>query len=206
MSKRTDLFSDVFRKQKNLRDAKELSSMIQYAPLEALIVMILVSPIVLFALKRKYRGTRLFSAFALAAYLILISKYFFFPIILDKEIVFQEGFIVQLIPFVPFSEQIQSVGWKQFLYQAAGNILAFVPISFLLSILYPRLQRFRNNLLTMFGISFCIEFIQLCINVLTGIPNRAVDINDIILNTLGGVMGHLLYQLWHRLVGRDGSR
>ena len=173
--------------------------MIQYAPLEALIVMILVSPIVLFALKRKYRGARLFSAFALAAYLILISKYFFFPIILDKEIVFQEGFIVQLIPFVPFSEQIQSVGWKQFLYQAAGNILAFVPISFFLAQLSPRLRSFRRNLIASFSISFGVELIQLCIHLLTGIPNRAADVNDLILNTLGGMIGYLVYRLWRRL-------
>lgn len=173
--------------------------MIIYAPFEIIILSIIVSPIAIVALKRKYKGARLISAFALAAYIVFISKYFFFPIIIDKEMVFQSGHTVQYIPFFPFLEQIQSVGWRQFLYQAVGNILAFVPISFLLAILYPRLQKFRNNLLTMFSISLCVEFIQLCINLMTDIQNRAVDINDLILNSLGGVIGYLVYSLWRRV-------
>lgn len=180
--------------------------MIIYAPFEAIIIAIMVSPIVIVALNRKYRGARLISAFALAAYIIFISKYFFFPIILDKNIVSQGGQTIQYIPLFPFLEQIQSVGWGQFLYQAAGNILAFVPISFFLALLFPRLQSFRTNLFAMISISFCVELIQLCINLLTDIPNRAIDINDLILNTLGGAMGYLLYQLWRRLfVSGDGS-
>jgi len=179
--------------------------MIIYAPFEIIILSIIVSPIAIIALKRKYKGTQLISAFALAAYLVLICKYFFFPIILDRDIISQGGNTVQCIPFLPFLEQIRSVGWKRFLYQTAGNILAFVPISFFLALLSPRLQSFRRSLIASVSISFCVELIQLCINLLTGIPNRVVDINDLILNTLGGMIGYLVYRLWRRLfVDGDG--
>ncbi len=181
--------------------------MITYAPLEAILLALLVSPLVIVACKRKYRGARLVSAFALAAYLVWVSKYFFFPILLDRDIAFSNGPAVQCVPFLPFLEQIRSVGWMRFLYQAAGNILAFVPISFFLAQLSLPLRSFRCNLIASFSISFGVELIQLCIHLLTGIPNRVADVNDLILNTLGGMIGYLVYRLWRRLfVDGDGFR
>ena len=51
----------------------------------------------------------------------------------------------------------------------------------------------------MISISLGVELIQLCIHLLTGIPNRVADVNDLLLNTLGGMIGYLVYRLWRRL-------
>lgn len=159
----------------------------------------MVSPMVVVALKRKYRGARLISSIALAVYIVFICKYFFFPIVYDKDVFFDHGNSLQLIPFIPFYDQILSVGWKQFLYQAFGNILAFIPIMFLLVVINPKCQKFRYCLSLSLGISIAIELIQLGINLITGNTNRIVDINDVLLNTIGGIIGYFVFLLWRRL-------
>ena len=61
--------------------------------------------------------------------------------------------------------------------------------------MYPRYRRLSSNLFLAFLVSLAIELIQLSINMLTQVANRAVDVNDILLNTLGGLIGFFVYLL-----------
>ena len=173
--------------------------MITYAPFEIIVLSIMVSPMFIVAIRKKYRGGRLLSVVALEIYIVFISKYFFFPIIYDKGIFLGSCHAIQLIPFLPFLNQIRSAGWKPFLFQAAGNLFSFVPITFLLAISFPRYQKIRCCIFSSLLISIAIELIQLGINLITGIQNRIIDINDVILNMSGGIVGFFVFKLWHRL-------
>lgn len=77
----------------------------------------------------------------------------------------------------------------------AGNIVMFVPWGFGLPLLWRRYQSFFK----VAGMSLClpvfIEFCQLFIG-------RSVDIDDIILNFTGGMLGGLLYLLARKLFPR----
>lgn len=169
--------------------------MLNYALLEILVVTLLASPIVIAAFVHRYQSVQKVGAVLLLAYVVYAVKYFFFPIGFDKNVFLGRGLAVNLIPFLPLVEQAKEMGLKITFYQMFGNILAFVPFSVLTAIVYPRYRRLSSNLLFTFLASFAIELIQLLINLLTQVANRAVDINDLLLNTLGGMIGFLVYLL-----------
>ncbi|AYE35901.1 VanZ family protein [Clostridium septicum] len=76
-----------------------------------------------------------------------------------------------------------------------GNILIFIPFGFFLSIYYKddAKERFKI-IITAMIISFFIEFLQLFIG-------RAVDINDIILNTTGVLLGRIIFRYFNIIFG-----
>lgn len=66
-----------------------------------------------------------------------------------------------------------------------GNILMFMPLGFLLPILSRKFQKVGYTLLFCAGTSLLIEILQLFLT-------RGTDIDDLILNTLGGFAGFLV--------------
>lgn len=87
---------------------------------------------------------------------------------------------------VPFSEILRyDFGTTLFNYNVIGNILIFLPFGYLIGS-YVNPKKCFAVLITTFLTSISIEFVQLRIG-------RAFDIDDIILNVLGGIIGYLLY-------------
>ena len=70
--------------------------------------------------------------------------------------------------------------------QVIGNVLMFVPFGFLLSVVFKTCQSPIKTLITVASFSFSIEFVQYFIG-------RSADIDDLILNTLGGMLGFGMY-------------
>lgn len=70
-----------------------------------------------------------------------------------------------------------------------GNIFAFSPIGFFVPIIFKRL----NHPFKIVTITFLFSFLAETIQAITGVG--AADIDDIILNTLGGYIGYLFYIL-----------
>ena len=76
--------------------------------------------------------------------------------------------------------------------QILGNFMMLLPLGIYLPLLYKRLRKAYNFfvvLLTCFLISAGIELLQLATSY------RSADIDDVILNTLGGGAGFLMYQV-----------
>jgi glycopeptide antibiotics resistance protein len=69
---------------------------------------------------------------------------------------------------------------------ARGNVLLFVPLGFLLPLVWPRL-RFLKALQIAIAVSLSIELLQWLSSSLGSY--RAVDINDVILNVFGACLG-----------------
>src|SRR5262249_33802271 len=69
----------------------------------------------------------------------------------------------------------------------AGNIVGFIPLGILLPMLFPGLRRIWKTTFLVLFISFCFEAIQLY----TGLG--IFDVDDLILNTAGGIIGYLFY-------------
>lgn len=78
-----------------------------------------------------------------------------------------------------------SAGYKY--RNIGGNILGFVPIGFLLPVLLFRTGRIFKTILAVFLISLFFETVQLY----TGMG--IFDVDDLFLNTLGGVCGIILF-------------
>lgn len=89
--------------------------------------------------------------------------------------------------FTPFKEMLRyDIGSSLFFKNVLGNILLFIPLGF-----YAGYYTKSKNIIPMFIIvaisSTTIEFTQLNIG-------RTFDIDDIILNVTGGILGFLLYK------------
>ena len=69
----------------------------------------------------------------------------------------------------------------------------FIPSGIVLPIVYKNLNRFWKVFLAGAGISLCIETIQLPFSV------RATDIDDLILNTVGVIVGYGIYAFIQRI-------
>ncbi|KJS88012.1 MAG: hypothetical protein JL57_12765 [Desulfosporosinus sp. BICA1-9] len=88
-----------------------------------------------------------------------------------------------------YIENYESFGASIILINLLGNIVAFMPLGFLLPLAFKRTDRLtvitRITLLT----SITAEICQFIFNV------GGFDIDDVLLNTIGGVLGYLIYRL-----------
>lgn len=77
------------------------------------------------------------------------------------------------------------------------NILLFVPFGFGL----PFITDFRMKKVVFIGLlcSFLIELLQLTTGLISGISFRIADVNDILFNTTGVVIGYLLFVVFIRV-------
>ena len=90
----------------------------------------------------------------------------------------------------------RTVGLKNFMINIPGNILAFVPFGFFLPYLKKEYRRFWVVTLISFLFSQTIEAIQLVSKV------GSFDVDDILLNTIGGMLGYLSYIIFLKFKNR----
>lgn len=90
------------------------------------------------------------------------------------------------------------LGSRLFYRNVIGNIALFIPFGFFTSF-YLKLEKKRFVLFLTMLVSLVIEFIQLNIE-------RAFDVDDIILNVVGGFLGYLIYRILDKIFGDlDGN-
>ena len=88
--------------------------------------------------------------------------------------------------FIPFKEIFRySFGSPKFMSNVLGNIMLFIPFGFLSSYLLKNRKFSIATILTLTA-SLTIETVQYYIG-------RVFDIDDIILNLIGGILGFLVY-------------
>ncbi|MBR5391159.1 MAG: VanZ family protein [Clostridia bacterium] len=78
--------------------------------------------------------------------------------------------------------------YEQNLINLAGNVGIFLPMGLLPPLLWERWRRLWKTALLCLLASCGIEFLQLFLS-------RSVDVDDVILNLLGGLLGYLLFAL-----------
>lgn len=81
--------------------------------------------------------------------------------------------------------------WDVILLNFPGNVIIFIPVGFFVGLLSYH-PSYRKAVLSAFGISLFIECFQLLVS-------RGTDIDDLILNTLGGLCGYGIYQAFCRI-------
>ena len=113
------------------------------------------------------------------------------PLIFDAATVWP--FRVNLIPFVNLLDYESK---RDLLLNLIGNCALFIPTGILTPLLYKNLAGFKKTVLTGFLISLTIEIIQLPFAV------RASDVDDLILNTAGVILGYGIYALAKCLADR----
>lgn len=86
------------------------------------------------------------------------------------------------------------LGYKAFFFNVFGNIIAFLPFGMLLPKIYEHLKHGVRVTILALELSLLVEIIQLVFKL------GSFDVDDILLNTLGGLIGYFIYFIF------DGSR
>ncbi len=81
------------------------------------------------------------------------------------------------------------IGFRGFAINLLGNIVVFMPWGFMVPVIRKSVHKFLYTVISTFLLSLCIETIQLLTRV------GSFDVDDLILNTLGGIAGFIVYYI-----------
>ena len=102
-----------------------------------------------------------------------------------------EKYRYNLVPFREierFWKYRRELGIHSF-HNVAGNILGFVPAGFFIPMLWKEKRNFLYTVCMTFQLSMQAEILQLIFRV------GSFDVDDLLLNTFGGMLGYLLLML-----------
>ncbi len=119
---------------------------------------------------------------------LLTLSFVIYILCLFQVVTFQDTTMVASNNFIPFKEISRyTFGSHLFLKNVLGNILLFLPFGFFASYYLEVKRPYIPLILTIIS-SLAIESVQMSIG-------RVFDIDDIILNITGGLVGYLLYSI-----------
>lgn len=102
---------------------------------------------------------------------------------------------VNLTPGATVRAMLEKGSRGQKAINLAGNLLIFLPMGLLPPLLWKRWRHLWAAVSLSAGASLLIEALQLFVG-------RSVDVDDLILNTLGGLMGYLLFCSFSKICNR----
>lgn len=85
-----------------------------------------------------------------------------------------------------------------------GNVVAFMPLGGLTPLLVPRRRSWLFVLLVAAVASTAIELAQLGLSAALGYTYRQSDVDDVILNVIGALLGYALFTAFVRRAERSG--
>ena len=136
-------------------------------------------------------------------YLIALTYFMFFAESLGRTGNVQTEYAYKLELFKEskrFYTYRRQLGWEAVILNLAGNVIAFMPFGFFLPVVSRRGRRWYNAFLVGFSLSLCIEMTQLVFKV------GSFDVDDLFLNTIGGILGFLLYKIVQKIRIRRNLR
>ncbi|MGG4192946.1 VanZ family protein [Paenibacillus jamilae] len=78
------------------------------------------------------------------------------------------------------------------------NTILFMPLGFLLPTIWPQFRTIKNVAYTGLFFSLAIELSQL-------LNHRITDIDDLLMNTLGAIIGYLIYRALFKMIYKRGE-
>lgn len=161
-------------------------------PIVAVTIISLISIRITYVIKNKKK---------FIVYEELLKLIFVIYILMFFQIVTYQDVISYGNNFIPFKELTRyQVGSSLFYKNVIGNILLFMPYGFFISY-YLRLEK-KDKLLALILIllvSLSIECVQLLIG-------RCFDVDDIMLNIVGGIFGYLIYRFLENVTDKMSKR
>ncbi len=143
--------------------------------------------------------------FLFAIYICMVISVTLFPLPIGFDYQNENLFrSVNLVPLVTIIENISLIGTAYdgdtlfmialILINVGGNILLLMPLGFLAPILWRKFRHFKKVILLSLAVSITIELLQL-LESSFGRGGRVTDIDDVICNVLGAIIGYLIYVL-----------
>ncbi|MBO0959294.1 VanZ family protein [Neobacillus sp. MM2021_6] len=140
----------------------------------------------------------------LCLYLAILSKLILFKYISLSEIINHFNFTYDEYHwrsnnFVPlktiyFYLFLADINLNIRIVNLAGNIIGFAPFGFILPLLAKKFQKFSAVTVATFFLSLTFELLQLVFEF------GSFDVDDLILNTIGGMLGYIPIKLGYLLI------
>lgn len=129
-------------------------------------------------------------------YLLALAYFLFFSESYGRIVIGEGEYHYNLIPFREirrfwvYREQVGTIAWLTNLF---GNVLGFLPYGFILPIISRNLRNCWTIIFSGFLFSLLVETIQLVTKV------GSFDVDDLILNTLGVILGYLAFAVCDKI-------
>ena len=148
--------------------------------------MVIISCIIIISLRISYLIKNK-ERFVLYKELLMLG-FIIYSMCLFQIVTFQDEVSWSTNNFIPFREILRyNIGSRLFIKNVLGNMLLFLPFGFFTSYLLDNKRPLLTGVLTLIA-SLSIEGVQLMIG-------RVFDVDDIILNMLGGTIGFCVYHI-----------
>lgn len=139
-------------------------------------------------MKKKKSRRRVFLSLVFILYVVLLL---FFVLIKDRSV--KDEYQYNLVLFDEIKRYFmyrKQVGNWTFIRNIMGNVVGFIPLGILWPYVFPNARNPFVVTVVCFECSLTIEFIQLIFKI------GSFDVDDLLLNTLGGIIGCIIYYLW----------
>lgn len=131
--------------------------------------------------------TKYFIAVFFVIYLAVLVKLIVFKYPPSMVFDVADGNYVPFKTIVPYLRGQPT--WIVAIYNIGGNIVSFIPLGFFVPVLSGRPSTLKHVLIFAFLLSLALEWIQVFVHV------GVFDIDDIILNILGSIVGYGIFAL-----------
>lgn len=168
--------------------SKSIQGVIELAwPMVLISIVVVVSLRITYLLKNRLHFT-LYKELLMLSFIIYILCLF-------QVVTFQDDVSWSSNNFVPFREIFRyDIGSRLFLKNILGNVILFVPFG-LFSSYYLKLEKPYIIILLTFIACFSIEVVQMSIG-------RVFDVDDILLNIIGGIVGFYIYRFVQKILNK----
>lgn len=147
--------------------------------------------------EKQRKREKIFFRILFAVYVLLVVYFLFFAemtgrTMSDRTYHYNLVLFKEIKRFIIYWEQL---GLVVVLANLLGNVLIFVPFGMMIPFLSNHFKKFWSVLLLTFELTVLIELIQLVTRV------GSCDVDDILLNTIGGILGYIGYVIavrWRR--------
>ena len=161
---------------------------------DILISMAIVSIILI--IHNKYKNERGVSLYNIGIMLFSLSMVIIFSLTgISPMSGFHLDIRIDEISFIPLKgiiEMLQDGITRHSFINIIGNVIMFMPVGFLLPLIYTKVESCKKVVAIGFCISLLVEVSQLFLI-------RGTDVDDLILNTLGTLLGYLVFLIFKNI-------
>ena len=138
------------------------------------------------------------------AYLLFLSYLLFFSSYFGRTEHGEDGYRYNLTLFQEIGRYIRygrrTGEWYLFFINVVGNIVVFIPVGMFLPALFKRCKNVILTMLVSLELSLFAEVVQLATRV------GSFDVDDLLLNTLGGLCGYLVCWIFQKHKAKKAAK
>lgn len=172
--------------------------MLEFTGYAIIVYIIFLILSVIYAVKNKKTILELICTNLFIILILCVIAITIFPIPIQSEVLesgrkYGYGHVNNFIPFASIYQIISLNHYYISIRQIGGNLCMLIPLGIYAPFYFKGMNKFKNFLLLAFLFSAGIEFLQFFIGFILQFNYRSEDVDDIILNVSGAIIGYIIY-------------